>query len=190
MANRTSLIGRSSRISDYLINYRFHLMEVSFESPPVLSAGFGFKSISTPEINMEVKEIKEGNFEYRTSVGVSATVGDIELHQGVQFFNSDFYDWINGAIWGLSSYRRNFLLIHFSSIALLSNTGAGTNNVLNSFIPINDLLGYVPAKAWLLKGCIPIRYKSGSDFDALGGEISIAELTLRPTLINEFSLGL
>lgn len=47
----------------------------------------------------------------------------------------------------------------------------------------------VPARAFLLKNCIPTRYKSGSDFDATSGQISIQEMDIQPELIEEISLG-
>jgi hypothetical protein len=46
----------------------------------------------------------------------------------------------------------------------------------------------IPAKAWLLKGCIPTRYKAGTDFDASSGAISIAELDLAIDYFDEISL--
>lgn len=46
----------------------------------------------------------------------------------------------------------------------------------------------VPARAFLLKDCIPTRYKTGSDFDASSGQISIAELELQPHYVEEISL--
>jgi len=47
----------------------------------------------------------------------------------------------------------------------------------------------VPGRAWLLNNCLPIRYKSGSDFDAKTAEISLQELEVMPESIDEFSLG-
>lgn len=47
----------------------------------------------------------------------------------------------------------------------------------------------VPAKAWILYGCIPTRYKTGGDFDASSGEISIQELDVAVEYWDEISLG-
>lgn len=52
-----------------------------------------------------------------------------------------------------------------------------------------EFIERVPAKAWLLHGCIPTRFKSGSDFDAASSEISIAELEIAPEMIEEISLA-
>lgn len=46
----------------------------------------------------------------------------------------------------------------------------------------------VPARAWLLKGCIPTRYKPGTDFDATSGQVSIMELDVAPEGMEEISL--
>lgn len=47
----------------------------------------------------------------------------------------------------------------------------------------------VPARAWVLRDCIPVRYRAGSDFDASSGQVSIQELEVQPEYIEEFSLG-
>jgi phage tail-like protein len=47
----------------------------------------------------------------------------------------------------------------------------------------------VPAKAWILKNCIPVRWKSGNDFDAQSNSISIGELELAVEIIEEFAMG-
>lgn len=48
----------------------------------------------------------------------------------------------------------------------------------------------VPGRAWLLHNCLPVRYRSGSDFDALSSQISLQELEVQPEFIEEFSLGI
>jgi hypothetical protein len=47
----------------------------------------------------------------------------------------------------------------------------------------------LPAKAWMLYGCMPSRYKAGSDFDASSSEISIMELELAVEAFDEISLS-
>jgi hypothetical protein len=46
----------------------------------------------------------------------------------------------------------------------------------------------LPAKAWMLHGCIPTRYKVGGDFDATSGAISIAELDIAVDYFDEIAL--
>jgi hypothetical protein len=47
----------------------------------------------------------------------------------------------------------------------------------------------LPAKAWVLYGCVPARYKAAGDFDATDGGISIQELELAVESWDELSLG-
>lgn len=47
----------------------------------------------------------------------------------------------------------------------------------------------LPARAWLLTGCLPVRYKPGSDFDASSGEVSVAELDVAVEGLEEISLA-
>lgn len=47
----------------------------------------------------------------------------------------------------------------------------------------------VPARAWILYGCIPTRYKPSEDFDASSGGLSVAEIDIEPEEWEEVSLG-
>lgn len=47
----------------------------------------------------------------------------------------------------------------------------------------------IPAKAWVLYGCIPARYKPAGDFDATDAGISIQELEIAVESWDELSLG-
>jgi len=47
----------------------------------------------------------------------------------------------------------------------------------------------IPAKAWMLYGCIPSRYKAAGDFDASDGSISIQELEIAVESWDELNLG-
>jgi len=60
---------------------------------------------------------------------------------------------------------------------------------------LNSLLGTpfefaarIPARAYILYGCIPSRYKAGSDFDATAGDMSIQELELQVEMFEQISL--
>ncbi len=52
-----------------------------------------------------------------------------------------------------------------------------------------DLAVRIPAKAWLLKGCIPMRYKAASDFDATSSQISMQELEIDYEEFEEVALA-
>lgn len=47
----------------------------------------------------------------------------------------------------------------------------------------------IPARAWVLYGCLPTRYKPSDDFDASSSAVSIAELDIEPEEWEEISLG-
>lgn len=196
MASPGTLINRHLRLSDYLSTLHFHLIDVSFQIPAVFNLAFGFRYCSGPEITVDTKEIKEGTYEYRKFVVHGASAGAITLHQGAQFFNSDFYSWVRSAVKGTKSYRRNFMLIQFSDVSPFGVGSSGQGflggvggDLLNAAIPLNDLVSRVPARSWMLSGCIPTHYKAASDFDPMSSDISIMELTLQPQSIEEFSMG-
>lgn len=111
--------------------------------------------------------------------------------------------------------RRSLLLIHFfarypglaatalstatvaSGIPSVGNAGGGAGVLAGAAGAALGALGFgpteiaprIPAKAFILHDCIPTRYKSGTDFDARSGEVSIAELEIQPEMIEEISLS-
>ena len=120
-----------------------------------------------------------------------------------------------GSVGGVTP-RRNLMLIHFfarypgdlaagiagglitagaiQSAGAVANNSAGgfanlaANSLAASFGPA-DVAAHVPARAWMLYDCVPTRFKSGGDFDAKNGDVSIAELDIQPEMIEEISLG-
>ena len=108
---------------------------------------------------------------------------------------------------GGSSYRRDLVLIHFFSRLPTSVAESTIGNILSASLSSNqivstaattlsgfgigpqDVAPRLPAKAWILYGCVPSRYKAGSDFNAAGSEVSISELTIEVERIEEVSLA-
>jgi hypothetical protein len=109
--------------------------------------------------------------------------------------------------------RRNLLLVQFFARNPLSANAAGaavaagliTTQVVTSgavspgaaaafagaaggFGPF-EFSPKLPAKAWLLHDCIPTRFKTGTDFDASSGDVSIAEIEFQPEMFEEISLS-
>lgn len=185
------------QVTDFLMNNRFHLLDVSLSIPPVLIPIWGFSSISAPEMTVEYREIKEGNYEFPRKVVERAAVSDLTLENGSQLFNSGFWDWINKMPEGLFT-KKNMLLIHFSNV----NPGQYSKNPNRKSETVSldikgtkgmaggDIAVRLPGKAWLLKDCAPSRYKVGSDFTASGGQISLQSLDLKFEEFIEFNVGI
>ena len=78
-----------------------------------------------------------------------------------------------------------------SGLQLGSQTAAGTFSA--GFAPPSsgsNAMGIkIPARAFLLKNCIPTRYKTGTDYDASSGQVSIQELDVQPETVEEISLA-
>lgn len=125
---------------------------------------------------------------------------------------------VAGALFGVpriggASPRRRLLLIHFFSrnpfgslgaagdliaagltsavgaAAGLSIVGAATT-ALGAFTPGPfQISPRLPAKAYLLHGCIPTRYKLTGDFDASSSDVSVQELGVAVEMVEEISLA-
>lgn len=83
------------------------------------------------------------------------------------------------------------------SLDAITGAGVGDTALLGAGQAADQVWGYtglssgvvrVPARVFLLKDCVPIRYKSGSDFDASSSEVSIQELEIQPQSWTEISL--
>ena len=115
---------------------------------------------------------------------------------------------------GGPSPRRDLLLVHFfrnfplplgpvpsdaGAVAASIAAGAATAGLVGAFGgqqqalfatgAFVDGVPKLPARAWLLGGCIPMRYKPGSDFDATSGQISIMELEVAVESLEEIGLA-
>ena len=182
------------RLIDQMQVFQFWLFDVSGAAGNILFSIFdptlGFSSCSSPEIMVETKVIQPGNWEYKRKVVKTADVSPISLTRGTKFFDSDFYNWITNAIRGRQPIRRDIILIHFMPFSVPRQVAAlagafGTGPELG----ITSLAERTPGRAWLLHGCIPTRYKAGSDFDASASDVSIAELEISPEHIDEITLA-
>jgi len=73
-----------------------------------------------------------------------------------------------------------------SPAGLLSGAVAGALGALGGQF---EVAARIPAKAWLIYGAIPVRYKAAGDFDAMSSAISIQPLELAIEMIEEVSLA-
>ncbi len=105
--------------------------------------------------------------------------------------------------------RRNLLLLHFfahNPLQGILQTAAGpalglfgtsAGALADSLVPdlgpldsIANAAKLVPARAFTLSGCLPMRYKTGSDFDASSAQVSIQELELAVESMEQVVLSL
>ena len=175
-------------------------MDASFlesGSTPVLSPLAGFSSITAPEISLETHEIQEGNKPFKKKLIKFGDTSSITLQRGQSFTDSDFYNWTMSALYGNTailsgvfgrlnanggaalgglSPRRNLLLIQF-----FTHFPVDPGSMLRAALQLGpqDLVARVPAKAFVLKNALPVRYKAGSDFDATSGAVSIHRFSER-----------
>ena len=174
-----------NRLDEFLQVGTFHLFDVSMSLPLVLLPIFGFSKISAPGIHLDIHKIKEGNFEFPRKIVKGAEVTNIVLEQGVSIINSDFGDWATKAVKGKVGHK-NLLLVHFSRIGFGDGAEFAASGGPFSF----EFVKRVPARGWLLKGCLPANYKAASDFDAMSQDISVASLELEIEEMDEITLGL
>jgi phage tail-like protein len=168
------------RASDYFQNDKFHLIDMSFAFPLVFIPIFGFSGCSSPEITNNLQDVKEGVYEFPRKVNKgNSSISTLTLRQGVQFVNSDLWDWMRKSITG-NIGRRDLLLVQFSGLKATGNLRIG------SYV---DIAVRVPGRAWYMTNCIPSRLKTAGDFDAMDHEVSIAELDLECEGIFQFDTG-
>lgn len=180
-----------SHISDFLQVGRFHVLDVSFSIPPVLIPVFGFRSVTLPQMNMDVASIKEGNYEFPRKIIKGATTSSVTLEQGVSITNSDFYDWTRKSVVGRMG-PRNLLLVQFSRINPVGSEGvfrSPTSGFFGQAFGNLEFAARIPGRAWMLQNCRVMSYKPGSDFDALSMDVSIQTLELEIEEFTEYNLG-
>lgn len=204
---------------DLLQSHRFWAFDAGSLTMPVFNPLFGFNSISSPEISLETETFKDGTFPFMRTVAKGATASSLTFTRGVAPWDGDFYDWIARWVYGsydsVSSVnkvirqalnsdtefdlRRDIVLVHFTRIDPIytisrSISGTGTTITQDDLAGLGGIgpfsvLTKIPGKAWRLRGCVPLRYKAGSDFDAQQAAMSIGELEIQPESIEEFNLG-
>jgi phage tail-like protein len=178
------------KISDYLQAFHFWMMDVGpigLTDAPVFTPLLGFASITSPDITSDVFTFREGNYSFERHAIKGASIGGFSVSRAVSFYDSDFWSWVMDAVTGHTLFqvggptpRRDFVLIHYfprSPIPLpYDNTDSQVKDIAIADIGPFELSARIPARAYVLSGCIPTRWKSGSDFDASSSAISIAEL--------------
>jgi len=182
------------RLTDLVQNYPFWMIDVSpSAAPPFLVLGgplFGFSAMTMPEVTLEMAPINPLNSMWTQNHVKRAAMGTITLSRGVRVYDDTFFEWMRAAMRGQGAPRRNLLMLQFLGMSVAELVGIGSNSEqADKWTPDAIEAVRVPARAWLLYGCLPTRYKGGADMDASSGDVSIAELDIQPRSFEEFSLG-
>jgi len=74
-------------------------------------------------------------------------------------------------------------------VAGLTLASTGVAALFKAALGPYEFASRIPARAYVLKDCVPIRYKSGSDLDANSGAVMISELELAIEMVEEISLA-
>lgn len=181
-----------SEFTDLLQNHHFWLCEISVSSrPPFFVAGSligGFQSVTMPEITGETESVSQMCSPYRVNYNRTYTYNALTLLRGVSSYDSSFYRWMYRSMRGEDRVQRDFLLLHFSNVGIGVDGAPLTTGIAQNvgFGNLEELRAF--GKGYYLWGCIPVRYKAGSDLDASSGDVSIAELDIQPSYFTEFSL--
>lgn len=173
-----------SRLDDLLQVHTFWLMDVvPTIQPPffVFDGSMGFESVTAPEITLSETEIEDGNALVKRVVVGKGSVSKITLRRGVRYWDTEFWSWLSDAMRGKASPRKTLALLHLHKVGKTIAPSA-------LFMGLSDQ-GYAVGRAWLLFNCLPSRYKAGSDFDAKGSEVSIAELDVTYEGFEEVNLA-
>lgn len=196
---------------DLLQDFRFHLFDVSPKIPSlfpfVLNPSIGFSMVTAPLLSLDKATITPGNAYYPHKVIKRGTPNTLVCQRGAYLEDGDFWRWYLAALTGesgslnaISGARRNLLLVHFSlkGNGILSSYNparvASTANLAGAGLSLASaeafgFIGRIPSRAWLLYDCQPAGYRPASDLSASSPAISLRELQLDYSDIDEIDLG-
>lgn len=159
-----------SQNDDLYQNFRFAVYSVgNYIQSDAFEAGFN--SCSLPDHNIDAIEYSEGTFTYSRWMPGRSSFSTVTLTKGVARNYTKFADWIKSCAEG-RDYRTDIVIMHLHRADV---DGAPKMNLIGN-----------PRKI-LLKNCLPVRFKPGSDFDSFGADMSIEEIEFHP---ESFSLEL
>ena len=147
-----------SQSTDFFYSNRFALVIESgpFKSQKVAS----FQSITMPEHSIENIEYSEGIFSYSRFYPGRSSFSTISCHKGVIKGDTNLAKWIRRVSEGWN-YRANMSIYQFHRSDVAGKISYSDSKAYRKIRMVN---------------CMPIRYKPGSDFDAMSIDISISEI--------------
>ncbi len=170
------------RALDHLQSHRFFVMDVKPSgAPPFLALLpiFGFQSVTGISLTVETETYTPLNSMYPIHFASEASVGEVTMTRGASIMDTDFYRWVDRAVQGTDQWRRDLLVLHLSGLGAASQP-------LPFPLPVESLK--IPARAWMLWGCVPTAYQAG-DLDADSGDVTLMSLTIQPHYVTEVAFG-
>jgi phage tail-like protein len=165
-----------AKVSDYLHNFRFHVIVTGFGPfsdakliPGNSEVSAGFNACSVPEATQPAVEYREGHYIYTRKYSGLPSISDIALSRGVAKNDGTFWQWMKSVIEGNEEYRADLRIFHYHR-----DSKPQTTSPPSAEMPTNEI-GSIEYKC---HQAFPIRHKVSSDLDATGSEVSIQELDL------------
>ncbi len=158
------LRNRFNPASDPFSAHRFHVASVGssfLPRPESPEAGFSF--VTMPEHLIEEVDYSEGIFTYPRSYPGRGSFSNVTFGKGIFRGDTAFAKWIRQTSEG-SNYRTDLDVYHYHRT------------------DVTDLVDYRsirPRRIYKLRFCYPVRYRPGTDFDAVSNDISVQELELK-----------
>jgi phage tail-like protein len=149
-----------SQSKDPFLSNKFGIV---FESGPLKSTTvYGFQTATMPEQSIEQMEYSEGLFTYTRVYPGRSSFGTVTLGKGVVPGDSLFAKWIRRASEGWN-YRSTVTIYQYSRQNVSGSTSYSSKT---------------PSRKIKLINAMPVRFKAGSDLDAMSAEISIQEIEI------------
>lgn len=186
-----------SRTFDLLQSYPFWVFDPGVIGgsalPSVFDPALAFSTCTAPELTASFYDIKQIVSRHTRKVLRSVEPGPITLSRGVRWWDSDFYMWMTAATRGDRGARKTIFLVQFLTQRLFTVQDGGRVNGYEVQIQPESgfavLANRIPARAWVLRGCLPGRYKAGSDFDASSSAVSVASIDIYPETVDEVTVA-
>jgi len=154
--------------TDPLMSHSFALLDVpqaggipiafsikSLQDAVGSGAFIGMKSIELPSVQLELKEIKEGNWNYVHKVPTGfVDAGEVTLEMALFPWNLDMFVYFRQAMKGIFGPRRSFLVVNLK----------------------NDR--FVPWRVLMLHDCVPSSWTPSSSMDASASEVLLESMVL------------
>lgn len=150
-----------AQATDFIHSFRYQVVaDAGAPAGEIFDPQAGFSNITTPEMNAEPAEYKEGIHTFPRKYPGAPTVTNITMQRGVVKNESRFYDWMKQVVNG-GEYRTDLEIrvFHREDFGEVENADRGT-----------------PSKIVRLFNAFPSRAKPVGDLDAVTSDVSLREI--------------